>query len=147
MPAHSVMSVRDSNVRRSRDCGPRRLPGYARAMTTPPPPQPMNPSDERLWATLIHVGGVLFEFLPALIGYLVLKDRGPFVRSHAAAALNFQLTLIIVYVVGTALIIVLIGFFIILAAFVLNVVFSIIAAVKANQGELYTYPMSIPFVK
>jgi len=107
----------------------------------------MNPSDERLWATLIHVGGVLFEFLPALIGYLVLKDRGPFVRSHAAAALNFQLTLIIVYVVGTALIIVLIGFFIILAAFVLNVVFSIIAAVKANQGELYTYPMSIPFVK
>jgi uncharacterized Tic20 family protein len=26
-------------------------------------------------------------------------------------------------------------------------VFSIIAAVKANQGEWYTYPLTIPFVK
>jgi hypothetical protein len=42
-------------------------------------PAAMNPSDEKLWATLVHVGGI-FYFLPSLIGYLVLKDRGPFVR-------------------------------------------------------------------
>lgn len=49
--------------------------------TTPPPPanpyatpaQPLNPSDEKLWATLIHIGGILFGFLPSLIGYLVLE--------------------------------------------------------------------------
>lgn len=107
----------------------------------------MNPSDEKLWATLIHVGGLFFEFIPALIGYLVLKDRGPFIRSHTATALNFQLTLIIAYVVGVILSPLIIGVFIIIAVYILNIVFSIIAAVKANQGEWYTYPMAIPFVK
>nr|WP_214467812.1 DUF4870 domain-containing protein [Microbacterium flavescens] len=106
----------------------------------------MNPSDERLWATLIHLGGLFFGFLAPLIGFLVLKDRGPFVRAHSATALNFQLTLVIAYVVGGILSIVLIGFFIIAAAYILNIVLCIVAAVKANRGEWYKYPMSIGFV-
>lgn len=126
-------------------------------MTTPPyppqppygaaqPPQYMTPSDEKLWSTLVHLGGLFFGFLAPLIGFLVLKDRGPFVRAHTATALNFQLTLIIAYVVGGILSIVIIGIFILIAAYVLNIVFCIIAAVKANQGQPYTYPLSIPFV-
>ena len=87
-------------------------------MTTPPDqpypqqpfsPQPMSPSDEKLWATLVHVGGIFLGFWPALIGYLVLKDRGPFVRAHTATALNFQITLAIAYLVGGLLTIVLVG--------------------------------------
>jgi uncharacterized Tic20 family protein len=123
--------------------------------TNPPPPQqpygaaqqPMSPADEKLWATLIQVGGLLFNFIPALVGYLVLKDRGPFVRAYSATALNFQLTILIAYVVGAITSIMGVGLLILLAAYVLNIVFSIIAAVKANQGEWYTYPLSIPFVK
>lgn len=110
-------------------------------------PQPMSPSDEKMWSTLVHVGGILFQFLPALIGFLVLKDRGPFVRAHTANALNFQLTLLIAYFVGGLLSIVLVGFLIMFAAWVLNIVFSIIAAVKANGGWPYEYPMTIRFVR
>jgi len=106
----------------------------------------MSPADEKLWATLVHVGGIFFQFLPALIGYLVLKDRGPFVRAHTATALNFQLTLLIAYVVGGILSVVGIGLLILLAAWVLNIVFSIIAAVKANRGEWYKYPLTIQFL-
>ncbi|KQX07099.1 MULTISPECIES: DUF4870 domain-containing protein [unclassified Leifsonia] len=123
---------------------------------TPPPPPPQNPyqapggnlspADEKLWATLIHIGGILFGFLPALIGYLVLKDKGPFIREHTATALNFQITLLIVYVVGSILTLILIGFLILAAAWVLAIVFGIIAAVKANAGQLYTYPLTIKFV-
>ncbi len=124
-------------------------------MTTPPSPQPpyggaaqpMSASDEKLWATLIHIGGIFFEFLPALIGYLVLKERGPFIAAHTKAALNFQLTMLIAAVVGAITSLLLIGVFIVLAAAVLVVVFSIIAALKANKGEFYTYPLSIPFIK
>lgn len=127
-------------------------------MSTPPPqqpppyepgqpPAPMNPSDEKLWATLIHLGGLFFGFLAPLIGYLILKDRGPFVRAHAATALNFQLTLIIAYIVGIVLLFILVGIFVLIAAYVLNIVFCIVAAVKANQGEWYTYPMTIPFIR
>jgi len=106
----------------------------------------LSPADEKLWATLIHIGGILFSFIPALVGYLVLKDRGPFIRSHTATALNFQITLAIAYAVGVILSIVGIGVLIFLAVWVLNIVFSIIAAVKANQGAFYTYPIAIRFV-
>ncbi|MCX7522303.1 DUF4870 domain-containing protein [Microbacterium sp. STN6] len=120
---------------------------------TPPPPPgpyqpnaPLNPSDEKLWATLIHIGGIFFSFIPALIGYLVLKDRGPFIRQHAATALNFQITMAIASIIGSILIIVIVGIFIVIAVGIVVLIFSIIAAVKANQGQAYTYPMSIKFV-
>ena len=118
--------------------------GYGQA-----PQQPLNPADEKLWATLVHVGGIFFEFLPALIGYLVLKDRGPFINAHTKTALNFQITLIIAYVVSVILTVVTFGILgiLIFAVWVLSIVFSIIAAVKANRGEWYTYPMTIPFIK
>jgi len=129
--------------------------------TTPPPPsdpngnpyastapeQPLNPSDEKTYAIVIHVLGIFFNFIPALIGYLVWKDRGPFIRSHTASALNFQLTMLIAMIVGYITLIIVVGVFIILAVYVVTIVFSIIAAMRANQGLEYKYPMSIPFVK
>jgi uncharacterized Tic20 family protein len=119
---------------------------------TPPPatpyqaPSQLSPADEKLWATLIHIGGIIFSFLPALIGYIVLKDRGPFIRAHSATALNFQITLAIVYFVGGILSVIGIGLLIIAAAGILSIVFSIIAAVAANKGEWYTYPLTIKFL-
>ena len=118
-------------------------------------PQPLSPSDERLWATLIHVGGIFFSFIPALIGYLTLKDRGPFIRAHSTTALNFQLTVLIASfaagivagVLTATLIFAPIGFLLIVAVGIYLVVFSIIAAIAANKGEFYKYPFTIEFVK
>jgi len=118
----------------------------------PPPPNPyqapaqMSPADEKLWATLIHIGGILFGFLPALIGYIVLKDRGPFIRAHAQTALNFQITLMLAYVVGGMLTVIVVGFLVLFAAWLLSIVFGIMAALAANRGEYYAYPMTIKFV-
>jgi uncharacterized Tic20 family protein len=120
---------------------------------TPPPANPyqsaaqLSPSDEKLWATLVHVLGIFFAFVPALVGYLVLRDRGPFVREHTAAALNFQLTMLIAAAIGWITLLILVGLFIISAVAVVVVVFSIIAAVAANRGQTYRYPLSIEFVK
>jgi uncharacterized Tic20 family protein len=111
------------------------------------PVQPMSPSDEKLWATLVHIGGIFFGPIPALIGYLVLKDRGPFVRAHTQTALNFQITMLIATFVGIITSFILIGFLVLMAVGVVIIVFSIIAAVKANKGEYYLYPMTIPFIK
>src|SRR4051794_35575198 len=129
--------------------------------STPPPPPPpppaagsgyapvaaMSPEDQRLWSTLTHIGGIFFSIFPALIAYLVLKDRGAFVAEHTKTALNFQLTMLIAYIVSGILVFVLIGFLLYFAVFVLVIVFSIIAAVKANNGELYKYPLTITFIK
>ena len=109
-------------------------------------PQPMSPDDEKLWSILVHVGGILFGFLAPLIGFLVLKDRGPFVRAHTATALNFQLTMLIGYLIGAATTLLLIGIFILIAVWIATVVFGIIAAVAASQGRYYVYPLATKFV-
>ena len=81
-------------------------------------PRPMRPEDERLWATLIHIGGIPFGFLASLIGY----------------------------VIGGVLTIIVIGSVIIFAVGVVIIIFSIIAAVAANRGQYYRYPLSIEFI-
>jgi uncharacterized Tic20 family protein len=111
------------------------------------PPPPMRPEDQRLWATLVHVGGILFNFLVPLIGYLVLRDRGQFIREHTRVALNFHLTMLIAYAVGVITAFVGIGFLINLAVFIVSIVFGVQAAVAANQGRFYRYPLSIEFIK
>jgi len=129
-------------------------------MSTPPPPppppsaaggyqpvQPMSPQDQRLWSTLTHVGGILFGFVVPLITYLVLKDRGAFVAEHTKTALNFQLTMLIGYVASFILTFLLIGVILFFVIWVLIIVFSIIAAMKANAGELYQYPLTIKFIR
>ena len=127
-------------------------------MTQPPPPQPpewhattpqptMSPADEKLWSTLTHIGGIFFYWLVPLIAYLVLKDRGPFVRWHTRQALNFHITLVIGYVAGFVLSLVFVGYLVLLAAGVLQIVFGIIAAIAANRGEFYKIPLSIEFVR
>lgn len=110
-------------------------------------PRPISPADEKLWATLVHVGGLFFSFIPALVGFLVFGDRGPFVRGHTVTALNFQLTMILAALLGVITTPLLIGFVILAAVVVLIVTLSIVAAVAANRGQEYTYPVTIRFVK
>jgi uncharacterized Tic20 family protein len=120
----------------------------------PPPPQtpystvqPLSPSDERLWSTLTHIGGIFFGFLAPLITYLVFKDRGAFVRHHTAQALNFQITLAIAAFVVVILSFVIIGFFLIPVLAIVGILFPILAAVASNKGEWYRYPVAIPMLK
>ena len=107
----------------------------------------MTPEDQRLWATLVHVGGIFLGFVSPLVGYLVLKDRGAFIRSHTATALNFQLTMLIAYIVGSILLFVLIGILVLLAIAIVWIVFSILAAIAANKGQPYKYPLAIEFIR
>ena len=119
------------------------------------PPQALSPSDERLWATLTHVSALIgilvgagfIGWLGPLIIFLVLRDRSAFVADHAKTTLNFQITMLIAAVVAVFLWIVLVGFLITAAIYVLTIVFSIIAAVAASRGERYRYPLSIPFFR
>ena len=55
--------------------------------------------------------------------------------------------MLITIVVGLVTLLILVGFLILAAAGVVIIVFSILAAIAANSGHLYTYPLSIQFVK
>lgn len=125
--------------------------------TTPPPPpplppqpsghQPMSDSDARLWAMLGQLSGILISFIGPLIIMLVFGPRNAFVKSQSTEALNFQITVIIGYIIGFVLTLIVIGAFLILAIAIASLIFMIIAAVKNNQGIEYRYPICIRFVK
>ena len=119
------------------------------------PQQPLTPDQERNWATLAHViplvamvvsAGTL-GFVGSLVIYLLYKDRGPFVRWHAANSLNVQIITGIVLLISFPFMLVGIGFLTYGLALVFAFVVHIIAAAKANQGEWFRPPMTPNWVK
>jgi uncharacterized protein len=112
----------------------------------PVPPGPVSPSDERTWSIIAHAGGI-FGFIPPLIVWLIYKDRSQRLDHQGKEALNFQLTLLIAYVVGWVLTVIFIGGLIVFAAWVCAIVFGILGAMAASRDEWYTYPFKITFIK
>lgn len=123
-----------------------------------PPASPHNARDDsRSWALAAHLSALLslivgFPFVGPLVVYLVKKDD-PFVRRHAAEALNFNISVMIYAIVlGIAtfvLIFFIIGFALIPVLILLALTWLILvclAAAKAGQGQEYRYPLTIRFV-
>lgn len=112
--------------------------------TNPYASDKMSPESEKLWAVALHLLAIPFEFFAPLIGYFLLRDKGPFVSHHAKESLNFGITILIAAVV---LAISIVGLLLLWALPVVWVVFRVIAAFKAGQGEFYKIPIAIKFIK
>ncbi len=103
-------------------------------------------SDDKTLAIIAHLLPFVAGFIGPLVLYLIKKDESPYVRHHAAEALNFQLTVMIAMIVSFILILVLVGILMIMVVGIGALVLSIVAAVAASRGEWYRYPMTIRFV-
>src|SRR3989338_11085306 len=88
---------------------------------------------------LTHILGIFTGFIGALIILLVTNDE--YAKKHARRALNWQLSLLIYYIISFILVLVLIGFVLIGILAILNIIFCIIAAVRASNNNLYDYPL------
>lgn len=104
-------------------------------------------SDDKTMAILSHILCIVAGFLAPLIIYLIKKDNSPFATAHAKESLNFQLTMLIAYIVSWVLVFLIIGFLLIFLLAIANLVLVIIATIKASEGKFYKYPFSIKFVK
>jgi len=109
--------------------------------------------DARLWAMLCHLStfavwvGIPFgNILGPLIIWLIKKDEYPLVNDQGKEALNFQISMTIYSIVSVLLCFVLVGFVLIPIIVIADVVLTIIAAIKANDGIPYRYPMTIRLV-
>ncbi|WP_270407885.1 DUF4870 domain-containing protein [Brachybacterium paraconglomeratum] len=126
--------------------------------------QPTTESDTKLWAMFAQlsaivgyvIGAGFLGWLGPLIIFLVYKDRNRFVRYNAAEALNAAIATLIVEIVlaivFTIITVITFGFGSVLFALIgvpalVHVVFAIIGAVKAYQGEWWNYPVNIRLVK
>jgi uncharacterized Tic20 family protein len=109
--------------------------------------------ESRMWAMLAHLSalsGVMVPFghiLGPLIIWLIKKDEMPFVEDQGKEALNFNISMTIYMLVAIFLVFVVIGFILIPILAVFGLVFTIIAAVKANDGIVFRYPITLRLVK
>ncbi len=110
--------------------------------------------DERMWGMLCHVAAFAGFIIPVagniigpLVVYLLKKDEYDFVDDQGKESLNFQITVTILIAVSALLVIIGIGLLLMGLIGIGTFVFTIIAAVKANDGEFYRYPWSIRFLK
>lgn len=104
----------------------------------------LSPDQEKLWAIATHLLAIPFEFFAPLIAYFVFRDSGPFISHHVKESLNFGLTMVLAFVV---LALSVIGWVVIWLVPTVWVIFRIIAAMKAAQGDFYKIPISIRFIK
>ena len=107
-------------------------------------PAAFTPDQERLWAIAVHAFGVIFEFFAPLLGYLLLKDRGPFIRHHVTESLNFGLTMVLLYAV---LAISIVGWLFFWVPPIIWTVMRIYAAYKASLGAVSRYPFILRLVR
>lgn len=99
------------------------------------------PADERTLALLMHLGALFVSALVPLIVFLIKKDESPFAREQSRQSLNLQIMLIVAGIAAGLLMFVGIGFVLLPAVVVAGWVLQIIAAVRANQGEVYRFPL------
>ncbi|MFC4386913.1 DUF4870 domain-containing protein [Gracilibacillus marinus] len=107
----------------------------------------MHESDERLFAMLLYVLSLFFPVLAPLLIWLLKRDQSDFIDYHGKEYFNFLISFTIYGIISGILVIILIGFVLLGIISILLLVFTIIAAVKAYQGERYRIPMVIRFIK
>ncbi|HLM42428.1 MAG TPA: DUF4870 domain-containing protein [Archangium sp.] len=113
---------------------------------------PAPTADEKTWGMLAHLSGLVASFfwLPFLGPLLVLLIKGKesrWVEQHAKEALNFQITATAALWVSGLLMFCLVGFVLAPIVWIGALVLSIIAGLKANNGEKYNYPATVRLVK
>lgn len=108
--------------------------------------QPIVPptSDEKTMAILSHILTLVAGFIPPLIIYLIKKDESKFASEHAKESLNFQITVTLACIV---LFITIIGILLIWIVVILALILVIIATIKASEGKMYRYPLTLRLIK
>ncbi len=118
-----------------------------------PSPAPLGtaPAEERTLALVAHLLGIITWVVGPLIIWLISKDNPAksFVTDQSKEALNFQITVALVYVAAMILTVISFGilFFLPMLVWLGNLVMCILAGVKANNGEAYRYPFTLRLIK
>src|SRR5215469_10635279 len=110
--------------------------------------------NERTWGMLAHLSALVGLVLP-MIGivlgplavWLARRDDSPCVAAHAREALNFNITVLIAAVICMMLMLVFIGFLLGTALFVVWLVLTLIAAIRASEGASYRYPFALRLIR
>lgn len=110
---------------------------------------------ECMWAMGCHLAGLCGLIIPSMIGgtlatmglWLIKRDRSSFINEQGKEALNFQLSLLVYLFACIVLTFFVAGIFLLLPLVFFALICVIVAAVKANDGISFRYPLCIRFIK
>jgi len=107
----------------------------------------------RTWGMLCHLAallglvGPLLNILGPFVVWLMKKNEFSFVDEQGKESMNFQISMTLLTLLAALLIVVKIGIILLLAIWIVDVVFVIIASIKTSNGESYQYPFKIKLIK
>lgn len=104
-------------------------------------------ADDQTWGSAAHWSAILIQWLGPVLTLTMKGNESYFVKENSKESLNFELTLLIGYVLSVVLMFVVIGFITYPIVWIVGLIFHIQGAMAANKGELYRYPFSIKFIK
>lgn len=105
------------------------------------------------WALILHLSllsGLLVPMaglIVPIIIYVLKKDSMPGLVPHGHVVFNWMISAVIYCVVSFILMFILVGFLTMFALVLVSIIFPIIGAIKASEGEVWPYPLSIPIFK
>jgi len=108
---------------------------------------------ENSYIALMHISqfaGVIvpgFGFAVPVILWIVNKTNSAKVDAVGKHIINFMISMCIYYIASSVLCCLLIGIPMLFALGIMQIVFVIIAAIKANNGETWRYPLTVDFLK
>jgi uncharacterized Tic20 family protein len=117
------------------------------------PPMSLQTPEQKQMGMFLHLSQLLNIVLPPagivvpIILWQIKKDEMPALDAHGKMVVNWLISSLIYFVASLVLIIVLIGILGLIALGIMSVVFPIIGAIKANNGEFWEYPLTIKFLK
>jgi uncharacterized Tic20 family protein len=110
---------------------------------------PVSPSgNDKIWSMLSHLSALFgVGIILPLVVYLAMRKDSEYVANNAREALNFHISIFIYVLCCIPLMFVLVGIPLAIAIGIASLVLAIIAAVKASDGEVYRYPLTLRFVR
>ena len=109
--------------------------------------------DERMWGMFCHLSALAGFVIPFgnIIGPLVIysmkKDEYTFVADQGKESLNFQISIMVYLLIGLVTIVLLVGIAVLILIPFISLILTVLASVRANDGEYYRYPLCIRFIK
>ncbi len=82
-----------------------------------------------------------------IVMWALQKDNNPTIDAHGKVIINWIISALIYMAISFVLTFFLVGILGFLIMAIVGIIFPILGAVKANNGELWPYPLSIPFLK
>ena len=113
----------------------------------------MQTADQKQMGLFLHLSQLASLVVPVagivvpIVIWQTQKDKMPQLDAHGKMVTNWMISSLIYAVVSVVLMLVLVGILTFFAVVVMGIVFPIIGGIKANNGELWEYPLTIKFLK